>query len=657
MMITELAPTKTMNNLIIEFKVDLTQDHDVLGAYRSIDFSEIRAKYRDPGTRYAFAVLDGITKSGYLIKLAAFRHLRDLQRIGREDFPYRYSKKEIKNLLKVASVVPNVDTGEPTELMPWQKFIMCMLIGWRNSEGGKRFTVAIISVSRGQGKTYILAILMVYSFLFESLGLSNQDFLVSSINFKQTSKLFGYVKTMLKTVIKIEPFKTIAAETGLTDRSILNDEVVMKKMNNKIRAISHEAGQYDSFHFTTAIFDEIGEVTNREKISKIVSGQVMVENHQFVQISTSYPDPSVPFRKDQKTLQEAMEKDWDREADTSLCLVWAQDDLSETFEPETWVKSNPLLELEDKKDILLKGLIDKRNSDLLQGTLHDFQTKNLNMWLQQDVDSYLNLADVEKAIIPEFSIHGQRCYIGIDYSMMSDNTAIAFVFPYLDDEGKPKWHVEQHSFVPFQRAGSIDAKEKQDGINYRELEKYGFCTVTSHQQGLINDDEVYEWIVNYIEDNALDVIFFGYDAMGITKVIQMLMNNTGYNLQPIRQRTGELKDPTKFLQKLFVEGSISRLDDKIMEKSLLNAVLREDSIGIQVDKRKATLKIDVVDAIIDALFQGMYHFEDYGMANDKSWQVEHMTPEQVKEWVTSQESGLLDLDDEIDDDWGFDEDF
>ena len=93
------------------------------------------------------------------------------------------------------------------------------------------------------------------------------------------------------------------------------------------------------------------------------------------------------------------------------------------------------------------------------------------------------------------------------------------------------------------------------------------------------------------------------------------MNNTGYNLQPIRQRTSELKDPTKFLQKLFVEGSISRLDDKIMEKSLLNAVLREDSIGIQVDKRKATLKIDVVDAIIDALFQGMYHFEDYGMAN------------------------------------------
>ena len=34
-----------------------------------------------------------------------------------------------------------------------------------------------------------------------------------------------------------------------------------------------------------------------------------------------------------------------------------------------------------------------------------------------------------------------------------------------------------------------------------------------------------------------------------------------------------------------------------MEKVLLNAEIFEDKIGIQVDKAKATLKIDVVDAI------------------------------------------------------------
>ncbi|MCW1021143.1 terminase TerL endonuclease subunit, partial [Streptococcus anginosus] len=190
-------------------------------------------------------------------------------------------------------------------------------------------------------------------------------------------------------------------------------------------------------------------------------------------------------------------------------------------------------------------------------------------------------------------------------------------------------------------AGSIEAKEKQDGLNYRELEKEGYCTITSHPQGLINEDEVYEWIINYVEEHQLDVIFFGYDAMGVTKVIKALELNTSFPLMPIRQRTSELKDPTKFLQKIFVEGSVTRLDDKIMEKALINAVIKEDNIGIQVDKMKSTLKVDVVDALIDGMYQAMYHYEDYGLANDKTYQVEHMSPQAVLDWLNNPESGLL----------------
>lgn len=630
-------------------KIDLTQTHDVIGTYHTLNYDYVREKYQDPATQYALDVLDGKYITGYLMKLACFRHLQDLNRIGNSDFPFDYEVKHVKRLMKFSKMAPNVDTMEPTKLMEWQKFMLSLLIGWRNKEGGKRFSRAIISVGRGQGKTYMLAILMAYSFFVESRGLSNQDFLVSSINAKQTGKLYGYLKSMINVLKNFNPWKSIAEKTDLSPQA---DKIIMRNHNNVIRPISHEAGQYDSYHFTTAIFDEIGEVKSREKISKIVSGQVKVPNRQFIQISTAYPDPTVPFHEDEKMLQQAMEQDFLRDADTYLCLIWCNDSLDETYKTETWVKSNPLLDLDSEHDNLMQGLLDKRDNDVLTGAVHDFQCKNLNMWLSSDIDSYLNLADVEKAIIKEFDVQSKSCYVGVDYSMASDNTAVAFVFPYVEDD-VGKWHVMQHSFVPFQAAGSIEAKEKQDGINYRELEKQGFCTVTSHQQGLINDDEVYEWIVNYVEENNLDVLFFGYDAMGMTKVIQMLLNNTGFNLQPIRQRTSELKDPTKFLQKIFVEGTISRLDDKIMEKSLLNAVLREDSIGIQVDKRKATLKIDVVDAIIDALYQGMNHFEDYGMANDKSWQVEHMTPEQVKAWFDSQDSGLSD----IDEDWGYDEDF
>lgn len=623
-------------------RVDLTQSHDVLGWYQQLhgEYADIRNKYKDAGTKYAFSVLDGEVLAGYMIKLAAFRHIQDLVRSETDDsFDYHYNVREANKILQFARVFPDVDTGEPMPLMPWEKFALTMLVGWRDHLGNKRFTTAILSVARGQGKTYLMAILMSYDFMIESIGLSNQDYLVASINWKQTGKLFGYIGTALNKMITVDPWKTVATESGL---KIKGDQIVMKHFNNVMRPISHESGQYDSFHFKTAVFDEIGEIKSRDKIAKITSGQVKVPNKQFIQISTSYPDPTVPFHDDQKAGQQIMEQDWNRANDDNLVLVWAQDSLDETFMPETWVKSNPLLDLAGQREVLLKGLTNERDTKMLQGDLPAFQTKNMNMWLAQSTDSFLNLADVESAVVPDFDIRGRQVYIGFDYSMMSDNTALAFVYPYVDPEGNGRWHIEQHSFIPWHKSGSIEAKEKQDGINYREAERLGYATITSHEQGMINDDEVYAWLLDYVEENDLDVLFFGYDAMGATNMVKMLENNSVFPLQPIRQRTGELKDATKFLQRIFVENSVDRLDDITMEKALLNAVLREDSVGIQVDKTKATLKIDVVDAIIDAMTQAMYHFEEFGMVNDATWQVEHMSAQQVADWFNSAESGLLD---------------
>lgn len=623
-------------------RVDLTQSHDVIGWYQQLhgNYADIRTKYKDAGTKYAFSVLDGDVLAGYMIKLAAFRHIQDLVRSETDDsFDYHYNVREANKILRFASVFPDVDTGEPMPLMPWEKFALTQLVGWRDHLGNKRYTTAILSVARGQGKTYLMAILMAYDFMIESMGLSNQDYLVASINWKQTGKLFGYIGTALNKMITVDPWKTVATESGL---KVQGDQIVMKHFNNVMRPISHESGQYDSFHFKTAVFDEIGEVKSREKIAKITSGQVKVPNKQFIQISTSYPDPTVPFHDDQKAGQQIMEQDWNRANDDNLVLVWAQDSLDETFKPETWVKSNPLLDLAGQREVLLKGLTNERDTKMLQGDLPAFQTKNMNMWLAQSTDSFLNLADVESAVVTDFDIRGRQVYIGFDYSMMSDNTALAFVYPYVDPEGNGRWHIEQHSFIPWHKSGSIESKEKQDGINYREAERLGYATITSHEQGMINDDEVYAWLIDYVEENDLDVLFFGYDAMGATNMVKMLENNSVFPLQPIRQRTGELKDATKFLQRIFVENSVDRLDDITMEKALLNAVLREDSVGIQVDKTKATLKIDVVDAIIDAMTQAMYHFEEFGMVKDATWQVEHMSAQQVADWFNSAESGLLD---------------
>jgi phage terminase large subunit-like protein len=457
----------------------------------------------------------------------------------------------------------------------------------------------------------------------------------------------SYVKQMLIDLAQKDPFKDLIDDLDINQKSLASqsDIIVSPKTFSKILAVTYESGQYDSFHFKTAIGDEFADpkVADNQKTSKITSGQVDVTNKQFIQIATAYPDATVPFRQDEQRIVAKMEADYKREGENYLVLNWSQDSEDEIYKPATWEKSNPLLGMAEKHDKLILDIKNERDNDLLAGNVIDFQNKSMNVWTQQSVDSFLTLDDVERAVISDFDRDNRQVYIGFDYSMFSDNTALAFIYPYIEN-GKKKWHVEQHSFIPWQKAGSIDIKEKQDGINYRELAKQGYCTITSHPQGLINNEQVYTWLLEYIERHHLKVIFFGYDAWGATPAIKQMEINTSYPLEAIRQRTSELKDPTKFLQKIFVESSVTRLDDKIMVKALLNARIIEDKIGIQVDKAQATMKIDVVDAIIDALYQGMYHFEDYGIVNDKSQEVSRMTTEQIEAWLTSSESGMTDGD-------------
>ena len=619
-------------------KIDLTQTHDVEGAFNNIDFSFVKSKYKDDATKYCFDVLENsIRQTGYLEKLHCFRHLRDLQRQNTKDFPYFYDVSEFEKALKIASVIPDVDTHELLPLMDWQKFIIAEINGWKDQNGERRFTDIHISVGRGQGKTQIAAIQLCKAYLVDTLGFTNKDFLVTANTSDQSSKLFGYVKKMMAKVIEIEPFKTLAKNTGL---DLQANQIIQKKTNNKIWKISYEADKYDSTHNVLAIYDETGALKTYDRMTDITDGQSQVKPyHQFIKISSAYPDPTSPFHDEQKKMQHIMEKDYERKGDNSLCLIWSQDDLDETYKPETWAKSNPLINLsEEEKERRTGNLIKQRDQAILNNTLHKFQNKNLNLWLKQDVASYLNLKDVEAATIKDFEIDNRSVFIGFDYSMFSDNTAIGFVYPYGDNQ----YYLQQFSFIPWQAAGSLEAKENQDGIAYHAFPEY--CQITAHKDGIINPEQIYNWLLDFVGNHNLNVKFFGYDRFGsyqVKNIVESLNANTSWNIMDIQQRTSALANPTKFLQELFVTHKATIPDDPIMKKALLNAVIKSDKIGIQVDKDKATLKIDVVDAIIDALYQAMYYFDDNADINSKATEVDRMTEQQVLDWFKNPKSGLL----------------
>ena len=578
--------------------------------------------------------MSGEIVAGYKLRLAMFRHVRDLKRVieNDPDFPFHYDLKEVKYILAFSQLAPDVDAGVPLPLMLWQKALLSLTIGWRRNDGSKRFYKAIVSVARTNGKTYLINILMLYAYLVEAQGHYNVKLLLSAPVSTQLTTGWNYLMLTASRLATLPEFKKQFIDDKI---DVQETQIRARSSRNLIEKQSAQAGTFDSSHYLFAVLDEAGsDNIPPEVIAKISSGQVQIPNHQFFQISTAYTNPDVGFRKAEMDMTEAIERDWEREKEDTLLLIWEQDDISELDKPETWIKSNPIMSL--KYDTMISSMKSERDTAISNGRESDFISRNLNTWIQDVSLSFLSVDDIEEAIddAAPFDMRGREVYIGWDYSVKADTTAFIFAFPYkIDDEEHTFIH--HFSFVPTAVTnGDIYMKEKQDKLPYRKAEKEGHALISNLPSGDIDDDVVYDWLLSFIDEYELDVKYFIYDHYRVTKLIKMLEQNTDLDLIPLKQNFMTLTEPTKALRKAFNQGRIHYLQDDILQGALYHATLSEDNNSIMVDKKKRTLKIDAVDALVNVYSELPYHWETFsGHKEAESNSVfGNMDNDQVNSW-------------------------
>lgn len=623
--------------------IDLNQ-LDVVEQYtvekNSGKYDYIFEKYqKDPALQYCVRILEGKVITGEDIKLMAFRHLQDLRRIDEEpDFPYFYDMKMARGIIGFSNLLIDISTGNRLTLMEWQKSLMCMITAWKaKKDDSKRFNKVLFSVARTNGKTALCAILILFEYLINSINKTGQEIVLVAPNNTQATKGYSYLQLQANKLTEYDAFKELFDENLI---EVQADQIISKKSQNKVMKMSFESKRFDSLHPSLVIGDEVADDTRssliEDGIGKLSSGQVQNKNAQMVLISTSYPDPNSFYHKQEKMVREAIKKDGERKLDNILLVNYSQDNLEEeTFKPDTWIKSNPILALPKVGDKLFDNLKKERETKEAEGKLYEFQNKNLNCWLNHHVDNYLELSDIEKNVIKErpFNINGRKVYIGCDLSNFSDDTSIAFIYPYTDHLGNNKFYVEEHSWIPTARAQRrIDLKEQQDNIPYRHLEEKGFCTIATNRFGYINYDEVFEYLMNYIDDNDLDVDSITYDKWRSDKFVKLLESNTSFRLIPLQQTVVGLNDTTKSFQQCITEGNVKFLDDDIIKTALSNAILYQKEGLVKIDKNKATKKIDCADAIIDAFYRARLHFDDIEDIDKQSKHpFDHMTNKQIND--------------------------
>lgn len=574
-------------------------------------YQDVINKYNDGAMQYCLDVLEGRLLAGKLIKLACLRHLNDLQKIGSKDFPYIYSVSKAQGMVNFASMIPDVSADKCLPLAQFQIFIYSMIEGWKDTAtNGARFKTVYLSMARTNGKTQIASALALRDFLL-GMPVSSRQIVEASNTNEQIKQLYNYTRKAWKSLVKTKWFNSLKGDVVSNSQ-----EMRIESSNTFLKKFSSEGTTGDSVHASTTIFDEYHLQKSTDYLDSFSSGNVQNTSAKVIIISTAGTDPRVPMREDYSAYSEAIEKK--NLNDSVLFLCWEQDSDDEAFKQETWIKSNPLMEVPIMKTNLTAGITTERDKQVSAGNLPRFLVMNMNRWQNAKKNSYLPLELINKSIIEPINLMNRDIYFGYDTSLSNDDTSLVALIPYQDSLGNNKFYIWEHTFVPTRVAGGIEAKEKSDGINYRQAETEGFATVTQSRFGTVDQEAVYNFMLDTVEKYSWNVKFFGFDRRLSNSFIKALNSyKSDWLLAPIAQGALSLSEPTKWLQDTFNEGNIKMADDRVMKAGLSNAVLTDKNNELLIDKNKNSSKIDMVDALIDACYEGMNHYTVFSNLDSK----------------------------------------
>ncbi|QGP76891.1 terminase large subunit [Tetragenococcus halophilus] len=559
---------------------------------------------------YIEKVLSGELLASEKIKNACQRHINDLERSKYEDFPYIFDEKQANKAIQFMELLPGTD-GNTIKMLGFQKFIIGSLYGWRTKQGDlRRFNRALISMSRKNSKTYLASGIGANALIMEKEPAEGRQVLFTANSTKQARIGYDMLANSLQAVSKQSKFMR-------QQLKIMQSKIVHKSSNSFAMALASETNTLDGFGATVAIRDEAHEAKTRKVENVLKSGMMNQKNGLLATITTAGLDLNVPLYEDY-LLADRILKGLD-ESERYFIAIWELDDEKEIHDQSKWIKANPIFESEEIKKTMISAIQDDVQLALKQDNLNAVLVKNFNLWRQASEDSYLPAKDWNAVEVQPQPIKGNPVYIGIDLSKTDDLTSVSWIVPI---EGK--LYCDSHSFVATKYG--LESKEKKDGLPYRKLEQVEECSITQLESGIVDYEQVFEFIQRLVEENELDLQGICYDPYNANSIISMA-EKENYSMLEVRQGTKTLNVPTRTFREQVFAGNIIHPKNTILTHAVNNALTKEDNNGIQINKAKNSNKIDPIAALMNAYVFAMNHYdnEERSVADNEFYKSEAFT--------------------------------
>ncbi|MDA5388778.1 terminase large subunit [Loigolactobacillus backii] len=544
---------------------------------------------------YVDAVLNGSIVAGKKIKLAAKRHLNDLARSKDKKYLFYFDNEEAENAIRFIESLPKTD-GTALQMAPFQKWIIGELYGWREKEThNRRYDRAFISMARKNSKTYLASGMAANGLLREKQPAKGRQVLFVSNALKQAKLGYDMLASSLNQIRKQSVYmrrRIKVQKQAITDLA----------SDSKAVALAADTSTLDGYAGTTIILDEWHESKTREVYNVLKSGMAQEKNGLLAIVSTSGLNLNVPMYEEYKMLSKVLTGT--EKADRYFIAIYELDDKEEVFDQSKWEKANPLLCEPTVKNKMIENIQSDVDLAVKQNTLIPVLVKNFNMWQQAEENSYIAADDWQQGTIATPpKITKRDIYLGVDLSKSNDLTSVSWIIP----TGNNKFYCDSHSWVGTKYG--LDTKIKRDGIDYLSLERAGECSITKLDSGVIDYDDIFNYVTEFIETNQLNVKALAFDPWNFNALLTKF-EKLNYPLIEVRQGTKTLNTPTRTFREQLFAGNIQHSSNKLLAYAVNNAILKYDNSGVQIDKARNANRIDPLAALMNAYVTSMDYYEN-----------------------------------------------
>ena len=532
----------------------------------------------DPVTTYAREVRDGTVPAGKWHRLACARHLADLAASKTAAYPYRWDAGKAQKFFRFSRLCRHYKgewAGQRINLEPFQRFALGSVIGWVHKKTGlRRFRNSFYEFPRGQGKSTMMALLLLYLTFFDGEGGAD-----------------GYTVATKKDQAKIV-FN--AARQMVLRSPALKKHISVKRLNlhsdateSHCEPLGANEDTLDGLRPQIAIADEVHKQATPDLIGVVEDGMGTRRQPHMAEITTAgEDDETTVYGQHLRITQQVLDGTLD--VPEWFGLIAAADQSDDPFVETTWRKANPNYGISVKPEHLRKmAAIAKANPARLVAFCRNY----LGLRLESDEAYFSRLHWDQCPVVPsDDELRAAPCWIGIDLSSSVDLTAAVLVWRLARG-----YAVRPYFWVP---AANVEDRGRRDRVPYDAWIAQGLVTAT--EGNTIDRGVVRRGIVALAQQWRPQAI--AYDPWNAQEMTQAMQDDDGLPMVEIPQQFAKLSAPTKRLQAAILEHVVAHDRHPVMRWMIGNARVRsDDKENVMLCKKRSRARIDGLAATVTAM--------------------------------------------------------